>query len=585
MNIYCKPKDFENNICSISNPFIKSQWLNNIHIFDQNGISNICAIQNSNVGLFLIAQEFKTGDKYIYAFSHDGNGLFLDDINKTYYSFETFDFPENKYTEIFHSVQTDENDYLLSTQTNNEMYLIDYKNKNYTFFELNSSAHYSESIFKLNGYDDQNTYFTSYIYCANQYEYNECYLGLRIFKFNIQSLDILMENPDKIGIHYKSKLTCFQNQDLYIQCIYNTVEQLNQTEKYSHVITLFNYKTLKMEYNEILEENYNINGIFDSNIQLNGNVFVIGYPYYDKRNTIKILLKKFVINSEKYKFSLEDYIPNIPNIDINADENYLLERGLTNNKRNSMIKISETKFAILLNEFSDISTISSFNKHLIIIIFNIFNNANISIRHYKIDFSLYGLLIIEDLRGYNLNNFFGVLLETGVDTTSYITRATFLTFGYINSTIDTIPIDKNLKENNTNSIIKIKDYISEIENNLFLYKFLGVKILELPEINKSGYFINNSTNETINIGDIVNIDTTLRFILVSELLIGDEFNIDFAGIVQEPDYDLMNQNAEHIEIYPVNDTELERQFYSPKELIGRVIHYKFELKCYDSCSS
>ena len=62
-----------------------------------------------------------------------------------------------------------------------------------------------------------------------------------------------MENPDKIGIHYKSKLTCFQNQDLYIQCIYNTVEQLNQTEKYSHVITLFNYKTLKMEYNEILE--------------------------------------------------------------------------------------------------------------------------------------------------------------------------------------------------------------------------------------------------------------------------------------------------------------------------------------------
>ncbi len=163
MNIYCKPKEFENNICTISNPFIKTQWLNNIHIFNQSGISNICAIQNSKVGLFLIAQEFKTGDKYIYAFSQDGNGLFFNDINKTYYSFETFDFPEYKFTEIFHSVQIDEKDYLLSTQTINEMFVIDYKNKNFTFFELNSSIHYSENIFKLNGYDEQNKYFTSYI--------------------------------------------------------------------------------------------------------------------------------------------------------------------------------------------------------------------------------------------------------------------------------------------------------------------------------------------------------------------------------------------------------------------------------------
>ena len=236
MNIYCKPKEFENNICTISNPFIKTQWLNNIHIFNQSGISNICAIQNSKVGLFLIAQEFKTGDKYIYAFSQDGNGLFFNDINKTYYSFETFDFPEYKFTEIFHSVQIDEKDYLLSTQTINEMFLIDYKNKNFTFFELNSSIHYSENIFKLNGYDEQNKYFTSYIYCANIYNYNECYLGLRIFKFNLESMEILLENPEKIEIHYKSKLTCFQNKDLYIQCVYNTAVKINQTEKFILVL-------------------------------------------------------------------------------------------------------------------------------------------------------------------------------------------------------------------------------------------------------------------------------------------------------------------------------------------------------------
>ena len=114
LSIYCEHKEFDNNICSISNPFIKTQWLNNIHFFNQKGISNICVVQNSKNGLFLIAQEFTSGDKYIFGFSQDGNGLFLNGLNRTFYSFETIDFPTNKYTEIFHSVHIDDNEYLLS---------------------------------------------------------------------------------------------------------------------------------------------------------------------------------------------------------------------------------------------------------------------------------------------------------------------------------------------------------------------------------------------------------------------------------------------------------------------------------------
>ena len=589
MNIYCTPKEFENKMCTIANPFIKEQWLNNIHIFNNSGISSVSAVPISNGGLFLLSQEFSTGDKYIYSFSNDGNGLFFNKINNTYYSFVTIDFPENKYTEIFHKVNIDDKEYLLSTQTVNEMYLIDYNNINFTYYILNSTAHYSESIFKLNGYndnEDDNIYFTSYIYCVPEYNLNECYLGLRIFKISLEKIEILAEIsdfPDKIQIFYKSKLTCFQNEDLYIQCVYNSVQKINKTEKYEHVISLFNHKTLKLEHTEILEEDYkNIEGIFDCTILLKGNIFVTGYPYNDERNVLKILLKKFVVQNNE--FILENYINGISYININKDEKYSLLRGL-GSKRNSMCKINDYKFAILLNEFSNIGTVSGFNKNLIIIIFNIFNERYVSVRHYKIDFNLYGLIIIEDLRGYNLNNFFGVLLETGVDTNSFIPRATFLTFGYVNSTLNDIPIDKNLKENNTNSVIILKDYISEIENNLFLYKFIGVKILNLPDKEISGYFINNRTKETIKVGDIVNINTVLRFILVTELLIGNEFSIDFAGVVQEPDYDLMNLNAEELEIYPINDTELERDFYAPNTLIGRVIHYKFELKCYDSCSS
>ena len=275
-------------------------------------------------------------------------------------------------------------------------------------------------------------------------------------------------------------------------------------------------------------------------------------------------------------------MPNIEYININEDNYYIIDRGLA--KRNSMVKISDTKFAILLNEFTNSSLYGSFNKNLLILIFNIFDNSKISIRHYKINFELYNLLIFEDIKGYTLNNFFGVLLETIVtDTENYQPKAIFLTFGYVNSTYKDNFVDKNLKNNNTNSIVSIRYYLSEIENNLFAYKYIGVKILSLPPRLFSGYFINNKTNEEIKVGDMLSFDSNLRFILVRQIISGDLFNINFAVVVQEPDFDLMNNNAERVDIYPINDTNLEKEFYSPKNFIGRVIQYKFDLDCYDSC--
>jgi hypothetical protein len=170
------------------------------------------------------------------------------------------------------------------------------------------------------------------------------------------------------------------------------------------------------------------------------------------------------------------------------------------------------------------------------LIVNIFDNSKISIRHYKINFDLYNLIILEDLRGYTLNNFFGVLIEAGIKASSYTTKAIFLTFGYVNSTIDSTFVDTNLKLNNNNSIIKLGDYISDIENNLFAYTVIGVRILHLPVKKSSGYFINVETNEEIKEGNVLSLNTTLRFILVRELITEKNiFSIDFAPVVKEPD--------------------------------------------------
>ena len=589
---YCPYADLEDNVCIISNPFIKVQWLNNIHVFSLDPISGVTATSNSKGDLFLMSQgysEENSGLKYIYGFYKDGNGLFYDNNFKYHYSFESINFPEYKTPDIFHSVHIEEKEYLLSTQSKNEMFLIDFNNKNYTIFTLNTNTYNSYDLFRLKGYyddetiedEDERVYFIDYINCLDQESYTGCYLGLRIFRFTLTDMEIVKEVNNNIEIKPLSDLHCFQNDNLYIQCIYTTFEK--EESKYNYVVSLFNYKTLKEEYRTILEEDINIENTFDSSIQLNGNIFVAGISYPYNRNIIKLFLKKMVMEKKDndIKFYLENHLSTIEAIHLNEDNQYIIEKGLA--KRNSMVKISQTKFAILLNEFSDTRFDTSWNKKLLILILNIFNESRLSIRYYKINFELYNLLIYEDIRGYNLNNFFGVLLESVINTDSYNPKAIFLTFGYINSTYED-EIDKNLKQNDTNSIIVLDDYITSIENNLFGYKFIGVKILKLPDINKSGYFINNQTEEKIKEGDIVSIDTVLRFILTRKINVEDEFSINFAGVAQEPEYDEMNLNAEKVEIYPINNTDAEENFYNPKQLIGRVVHYLFEIRCYDSCN-
>ena len=594
-NIYCGPKEFETNICSIDNLYAKTQWLNNIHFFDTSGISNVCATSNSWGDLFLIAQSYNsdTENKYIYAFEKTGNGLFYNEVNQTYYSFETLNFTKNKYPENFRIVSIDENDYLLSTQTEKEMFLLDYTNKNFTSYTLDSFSSYSYDLFRVEGYyideetmeEDETIYFTSSIICDDEYYLEKCHLSLRLFRFNLTDMEVILENPKKINVYHKSRVHCFQNEDWYIQCIYNTYEKNDTSIKVQHVISLFDYKTLIIKYSDILEDEFDINTCFDSTIQLKGNAFVTAYSYPKNKNVIKLLLKEFEFDysTDDTDITLIDYLPEIEYIDINNDEKYVLYKALSLDKRNSMTKISDKKFAILLNEYTGVEVTNSFNNNLLILICTIFNNSQISIRHYIINFKLYNLLILEDLRGYTLNNFFGVLLETGVETNTFTSKATFVTFGYINSTKETIPIDKNLKESNNNSVIVLRDYISEVENNLFSYKFIGVKILKLPNRIKSGYFVDNRTDELIKEGDLLHLDTVLRFVIERKLTVEGNFSIEFAGVVQEPKFDEMNAYADRVDVYPENKTELERQYYTPQILVGRVVKYEFELKCYDSC--
>ena len=245
-SIFCPPLDYANNKCVISNPFIKSQWLNYIHTFASDGISHVWATSDSKGGLFLIGSGFNqenAADKYIYAYQNDGNGLFYykDKYGNNYYSFKKIDFPDDKFPEIFYRVDIEQENYLLSTQTENEMFLVDFKNQDFTVFTMDTNTFFSDILFKLKGYgndeEEDNIYFDEYVKCKDHLTYNECFLGLRIFKLSLTGINILAEKNEEIQIDPISKINCFQNEDLYIQCIYTTIEKNEEgQEQYNRVI-------------------------------------------------------------------------------------------------------------------------------------------------------------------------------------------------------------------------------------------------------------------------------------------------------------------------------------------------------------
>ena len=288
---------------------------------------------------------------------------------------------------------------------------------------------------------------------------------------------------------------------------------------------------------------------------------------------------------------MQPYVENVPYIILNQDNYYSFEE--VSSKRNSMCKINENKFAILLNSNDDGE--EDYGNHKIIIyIFNIFGDKSyISVKKYSIDFKLYNMVNYGKILGYNLGQFFGILVDLSSPQNKDIVSSGFMTFGFINTTEPSFIFDRGFIQDNSgySKSIRLSKYIGQIENNLFGYELLGAFILALPGP-EVGYFI-DSNEELISISDILPINSEIKFKLNKNYLNGN-YSIVFAGIISEPNYDKMKKYAEEIIIYPEESGVDESSFYEPGMLIGKRFEYSFEISdgqgtqetnCYPSCET
>ena len=230
------------------------------------------------------------------------------------------------------------------------------------------------------------------------------------------------------------------------------------------------------------------------------------------------------------------------------------------------------------------------NLGLVIYIFTLYDSqSKINIRHYPIYFKLYNTAINGKIVGYNLNNFFGILIELNAPGDNDKKRAAFFTFGYMNSTNDITPQEGYDILINKKETIIIKNYFTQIENNLFGYELVNYRIISVPDDVNAGYFsLNDAYNRLYN-NDNIGLDSKVGF-YISKTPVKGNYSFIFAPLIKEPNYyKNMNTYSQKLESYPLGQNDTEIKFYEPKSFIGKHFDFKFYLEgseaCYKLCKT
>ena len=581
--IYCTEKEFEDKICIINNDYIKTQWLNKINNFPENAIK-IKYDENDNGDIFLISQK-KESEKInmlVYGFNKEKEGYFYDKIKDEYNSFKEISFNNKEYIEKIKYLEFDKKDYFLNMIQDNKSYLIDFNStESFTI----SSPYIPIYIDKFEKNIEQNNeYLYDYIYCDKNEnnENDKCYLGITKYKINNKNdISIITNIEEKIMIKPNTKLICINNvySSNFILCKYNQYQIIDKNSFINkHIISLFDSDTLYSIDENILDD-YFMPGkqTFDAIMPIDDSKSNFIIAYSTSQNIIKVLFKKL---KEDYT-SIDDLIPNIPCIYINEDLKYNFYGDVFSN---DMAKLNEDNFVLLIKTYKINNNKEQINNGLLVVSLRIDKLSMITLRYYEIDFTLYNMNIKGSLIGYNLGGLFGVLLEINSNSNE-IGNSAFLTFGFMNATKD-VSLDegtKNLITEKKN--IKIKDYMGDIENNLFGYEVVGVQIQDLPDAYKVGGFLNlNDGNKLINKNDIISIQSELRFKQVNSPIYGRYF-ISFISIIKESSEEITSKFAIKTEYYPDNST---KAYFNPRTFKGKLFKYNFAIsepviKCFPNC--
>ena len=303
------------------------------------------------------------------------------------------------------------------------------------------------------------------------------------------------------------------------------------------------------------------------------------FIYFQASNYLKFSILKCNDNREMITYSTFSKV-SIDKTNFNADD-----------RLNDILKLNDFQLIYL--------SVSKNYTHFKFVTFTLYKNDTlINIRYYQIEmWPQHSIRIFHDLKGALYKNFIALAFsncpeEACTTSGTHNIYASLIIFCYPNSTDNNLDIIPQLYETNKN----IENDFSfnfegtlKIENNLFGYVFKGTKIMKMP----IGLNLTNPTNGNIlEVESIILKDENVSLNFEThENYIKKDYIIEYAYVLEEPNYEVMEAYYTYIDKSKGNQQENEKNYYKKYEYIGRTSNFSLIIKenltnnCYDdSCS-
>ena len=559
-NIYCDEAQFQNGECIISNPIIRTQWLNNIICTKKEYTLNILSIQMPNKDIIFVNSIYTDNietfaDPLIYGLKSSGENYFNHKFSSVIIN---SDFLNGV------GLNIDNNQYFLFCEIS-ECKLFDLENNNiYTrpYYELlqnNEEISSLTNIFTIINLDNKNKILFT---CLTS---SEIYLSI----INLTSKDLSSfekihkaNGQDRIQINQSfTSFKCLITIKKYIECLY-----------------LYNQQYLVAIYDDSL--NY-LNNIFLQNVQFE-NTFhnpinaihlkkeISAFAYYI--NNVNIYSPLHVKINELYCNEGIYYFKEIiPEITVSIDNyNYIRNVPFRMNKE-SMIKIRDNHFAYAYIHSDAI---------IILILFDLYgdNDENLLVRYHKINLILYNFIDVNIIHLFMFNSFLG-LGFIGAKEDDNNDYSYFLIFGNSAKNIDNLSLD--IYKENKGFLLELKNFYSDIDNNLFGYKF-SIKISAFSDGLKGIRFFSINKNNEITINELLSKEDSILFDFTGiNIQIGKEYIIEISSITYEPEYNVLIELYDKVEKYG----EDYKNYYESKIIDEKKINVKLKFGCHESITS
>ena len=592
-SIYCTKNDFENNICSIDNEIIKTQWLNNFINFNEYRFRFTGMVINDNEELILeTSPEETNGQRLFFRLTKDGRSYYKNNDNEEILTRSILVLDDDK-----NGVMRYESQIFLIKRNNNNldgnkqflvsislyygyMEIYDLDDNNISCSKIGASEFGNYIIFSKRGsIIELNNKEYIYIFIGqilSDMSYRNYYLVLEKYIFYDTNINKRNLNNSFLIEDIKSIKVCYSRIVNALKTISNNIILFYLTSNLDYKVEVLNQELeiQSEKYFEKIKNVYSEISIFFKCINLKENIIIFAY-YKDKNNnTLQLFVENIEENNKNltnmFSFELNEY-------KFNNDINL-----------NDLIKINNKRFSFVSTSFD--------NLELYIVLFDLYNNDNnIKLRFYKIDiFKLYNYKIFREISAiiYNscLTLSFSACNTNECDQNSNF-FTTLLILSYINGSDYNINITSYFSnQENTNSddiYLKFPNNFT-IDNNIFGYQIMqNIKIISIPqEINL--YKIEDDNKKTkIKIGDEYTPNIKLMISPKNDVIRNYTiYFVEYQYQYSDPDYDTFNEYPNIIYDYPKNPTVNQKEEFNNdrKTYFGRSLKINFKL-CNEKCKT